>query len=138
MIPNKAKTTSIAATTTAATAACSTRSGSQVGQLTATADGMSNPQGTDVGKKGHWYIANTGASNIPEYSPGGAKLIQTLNDSGNYPVDVATHPHGVVVSNIYTTSFTAGTVDVYNGNSTNPQLQPERLERVPGHRRDLR
>jgi len=93
-------------------------SGQQTGQLTATADGLSNPQGTDVGKKGHWYIANTGASNVPEYNAGGAKLLQTLSDSGQYPVDVATHPHGVVVSNIYTTSFTAGSVDVFNGNST--------------------
>ncbi len=40
--------------------------------MTATADGMSNPQGTDVGKKGTRYIGNTGASNVPEYSPGGA------------------------------------------------------------------
>jgi hypothetical protein len=93
-------------------------SGTQIGQLTATADGMSNPQGTDVGAKGHWYIANTGASNLPEYTVGGASLIQTLSAPGLYPVDVATHPKGIVESNIYTTSFTAGSACVYNGAST--------------------
>lgn len=83
--------------------------------------GLSNPQGTVTGgKKSAWYIANTGGSNLPIYNAAGTHLNKTLNDSGQYPVDVSWAKGKVAVSNIFTTSFTAGSVSIYLGTSKNP------------------
>jgi len=84
--------------------------------------GLSNPQGTSVNwvpPKRTWSIANTGLSNVLQYSPGGATLLNTISDSGEYPVDVTAgfKSNTTIISNIYTTSFTAGSVDVCVGSS---------------------
>ncbi len=90
-----------------------------VNTLTATSDGLSNPQGTSVNwtpARRTWLIANTGASNVLAYSPGGAQQLYAIGDGGQYPVDVTAgfKSDTVYVSNIYSTSFTAGSLGVCN------------------------
>lgn len=83
--------------------------------------GLSNPQGVTVDKLGNVYIANTGGSNILVYPKGSTTLSKTLSDTGQYPVDVAVTPTGAVfAANIFTTSFTAGTVSFYKPGATSP------------------
>jgi hypothetical protein len=84
------------------------------------ASGLSNPQGTTVASNGNWYIANTGASNIPVYGAGGTTLIKTLGDPGNFPGDVATHASMVAVSNVISVSGGSPSVSVYVGGATSP------------------
>jgi hypothetical protein len=79
---------------------------------------MESPQGTAVDGKGNWYISNTYAENVPEYSPGGASRLRTLDDSGWFPDDVATRGNDVLVSNIYSSNYSGGNVCMYRGHST--------------------
>ena len=90
-------------------------------------DGMSNPEGTIADPAtGDWLIANTAASNILLYDTTGGKpvLDATLSDAGEYPVAVATIDAGkgtlkcVVVSNIFTTGGSAGSLSVMCGKKT--------------------
>jgi hypothetical protein len=90
-------------------------------------NGLSNPQGTSVNwnpARRTWYIANTGLSNVLALSPGGSSVVNTINDSGQYPVDVTAAFKGtnVYISNIYTTSFTAGSLSVCSGSGSCSQL----------------
>ncbi len=91
------------------------------GKLVATLTGFSEPQGMGGTKAGSFYVANTGDSNILEYSDA-FKLTATLKDPNQYPVgasyDEAT---GVVgVTNIISTSDGAGSVSFYAKGKTTP------------------
>ena len=88
--------------------------------LLRTVTGLSEPQGTAVDASGNWYIANTAGSSIPVYKKNGAVLSKTLSDPAEYPVDAAVGSDTVAVSNIYTTSFTAGNLAIYVGGATTP------------------
>ena len=74
---------------------------------------------------GGWYIANTGASNIPIFisTPSGPQgPIATLQDPGQYPIDVAasvTHQF-VVVSNAFSTSLGSGSLSIFPASASLP------------------
>jgi hypothetical protein len=95
--------------------------------------GLSNPQGTATtaatitlsALKGLWYIANTGASNVPVYessATGPTGPIETLGDPGQFPVDVDASDQQslVAVSNAFSTSFGSGSVSLYANGSQSP------------------
>ena len=84
------------------------------------ADGLNDPQGNRTDAKGNWYIANTGAANVLEYSGDGSKLEATLDASGWFPVDVSVSGNLVAVSNQTSISFTPGVVNIYSGGATSP------------------
>jgi hypothetical protein len=98
---------------------CSSYDGSGNFQF-ALASGLSEPQGDATGTYSkHWYVANTGDSNVPYYSvtTSGATLLGTIADAGNYPVDVAVGETGtkkglkttsVLISNLFTTALGPG------------------------------
>jgi hypothetical protein len=83
-------------------------------------DGLNDPQGNRTDAKGNWYIANTGAANVLEYSGDGSKLEATLDASGWFPDDVAVSGSLVAVSNWASLSFTPGVVNIYSGGATSP------------------
>ena len=91
----------------------------QLAQLGAS-DGLNDPQGNRTDSSGNWYIANTGAANVLEYSGDGSKLEATLDDAGWFPDDVAVHGSLVAVSNLTTISSTPGVVNFYSGGATEP------------------
>jgi hypothetical protein len=62
--------------------------GAYIGQLPAPPEGWSEPQGECVDNRANVYIANTSRSTIDEYSHGGT-FIQSLADTGQYPVSCA-------------------------------------------------
>jgi hypothetical protein len=78
------------------------------------------PQGTIVDPSGNWYIANTGANDVPIYNSAGTKMTSVLDDTGQDPVDVAVAPNLVAVSNIYSETFGSGSVSLYAGGATSP------------------
>jgi hypothetical protein len=94
--------------------------------------GFVNPQGVGTTlaspsekttTKGTWYIANTGAGDIPVYAStrtGPMGPIETLLDSGQYPVDVdaSAAVSLVAVSNNASASYGPGTVSLYAHGST--------------------
>jgi hypothetical protein len=91
----------------------------QVGQIT----GLTNPGGLAIDHKGNLYIANEGANNILEYSPGTKpKLVATLNDSGQYPVGVSVDPKtgDIAATNFETTTLGSGSVSFYHFGATMP------------------
>ena len=97
--------------------------------------GVSNPQGTSVNwnpSKRTWYIANTGLSNVLVYGPGGGTQLGTISDNGQYPVDVTAEFKGsnVYISNIYTTSFTAGSLSVCNASGCNQLTDPNAFQGI--------
>lgn len=78
-------------------------------------NGLSQPQGLDVDKKGDLYVANTGASNILEFKPPytGAPA-KTMSDPGQYPAGIeADCGKFIWVTNIITTAGGAGTISNY-------------------------
>ena len=83
--------------------------------------GLVNPQGTVADSAGNWYIANTGAFNIPVYDKGGV-LKKTLLDAGQFPGDVAVNTARklVAVSNLLTKNFTSGSVSLYENGAKKP------------------
>jgi hypothetical protein len=83
-------------------------------------DGLNDPQGNRTDSKGNWYIANTGAANVLEYSSDGSKLEATLDATGWFPDDVAVSGNLVAVSNLTSISFTPGVVNIYSGGATSP------------------
>jgi hypothetical protein len=97
------------------------KSGSLVGQLT----GFNEPQGICTDNAGDVYIANTLDSNVLEYLHGATVPIQTLNDSGQLPVDCTVLNDGVVAAaNIATSSGGPGSVSYpgYPETVTSPWL----------------
>ena len=80
--------------------------------------GFSKPMGMVTTPDGHWYVANSGASDVLLYrttrnGPEGPKA--TLRDNGEVPVNVGATPNRrlVAVSNGATTGGGAGSVSVY-------------------------
>lgn len=67
--------------------------------------GLKRPLGVAAGKDGLFYVADSSAKDIFVYSAGGAKLIHTLSDGGNAPVDVAVYNDEVAASNKNTLTF---------------------------------
>lgn len=87
------------------------------GQIT----GLTYPQGLGVDRSGNVWVANTGASNVLVFAKGGTSVIKTLDDPGQFPVDVAIDSDGTAyVANISTTSYTSGSVSVYAPGATSP------------------
>lgn len=89
--------------------------------------GFSRPMGMVTTPDGHWYVANSGASDVLLYrttheGPQGPKA--TLQDDGEVPVNVAATPNRalVAVSNGSTTGGGAGSVSIY----LNRQHEPSR------------
>jgi hypothetical protein len=79
-----------------------------------TLTGFSEPQGACSDGAGHFWITNTGDSNIVEYSSDGVNL-GTLSDPHNYPVGCAYDPRtgNLAVTNVPSTSDSAGSVAIY-------------------------
>lgn len=80
--------------------------------------GFSAPMGMVTTPDGHWYVANALASNVLVYNGtrhGPQGPTQTLDDSGEIPVNVAATPnrHVVAVSNGSSTAGNAGSVSIY-------------------------
>jgi hypothetical protein len=75
---------------------------------------FSEPQGVCSDGAGHFWIANTGDSNIIEYSADGS-MVGTLNDPNNYPVGCAYDPKtgDLAVTNIVTTGDGPGSIGIY-------------------------
>jgi hypothetical protein len=69
--------------------------------------GLKRPLGVAAGKDGLFYIADETAKDIFVYSAGGAKLVGTLSDGSNGPVDVAVYNDEVIASNKNTLTFFA-------------------------------
>jgi hypothetical protein len=87
----------------ASTVSCFNEEGVQTAQITSSS-GLSNPQGLAF-HRGTLYVANTGASNVLEFTGCAPTVVKTLADAGEYPVDVAVASAGqVYVSNIFSTS----------------------------------
>jgi len=69
--------------------------------------GLKKPLGVAAGKDGLFYIADEAAKDIFVYSAGGAKLVATLSDGSNAPVDVAVYNDEVAASNKSSLTFFA-------------------------------
>jgi hypothetical protein len=87
--------------------------------------GFSKPMGMVATPDGHWYVANSGASNVLAYrtTRAGPKGPQaTLEDAGEVPVNVdATATRQIVaVSNGTTTTGGAGSVSIYLDRQNEP------------------
>jgi sugar lactone lactonase YvrE len=67
--------------------------------------GLKKPLGVAAGKDGMFYVADAAAKDIFVYSAGGAKLVATLSDGSNAPVDVAVYNDEVAASNKNTLTF---------------------------------
>jgi hypothetical protein len=93
------------------------------GTLLHTLGGFSEPQGACSDGAGHFWITNTGDSNVLEYSTGGT-LLETLNDAHNYPVGCAYDPKtgDLAVTNIITTADGPGNVAMYANATGTPKL----------------
>src|SRR5450755_600584 len=77
-------------------------------------NGLVNPQNMFVTSNNDIYVANTGANNILVFHKGATAAYKTLDDSGQYPVDVTVDSGGTVyASNIFDTNFGPGSVSVY-------------------------
>jgi hypothetical protein len=90
--------------------------GAYVGQLAAPPEGWSEPQGECVDNRGNVYIANTSRSTIDEYSHGGT-FIQSLADTGQYPVSCAFDrtSGNLAVANIISVTGAPGSISIYHG-----------------------
>jgi hypothetical protein len=91
-------------------------------KLVATITGFDEPQGLAGTKAGSFYVANTAASTIPLYKNDYKTVIATLQDPGEYPAGVGyDETTGTVgVTNIISTSDTAGSVSFYAKGKTKP------------------
>jgi hypothetical protein len=94
------------------------------GKVIGTVTGLSGPTGTATDPSGNWYIADTGAGTVLEYSPGGGTLEKTLIDTGESPFDVA------VSTSTKTVAVVNGdnSISVYVGGAKTPT----RILRDPG------
>jgi hypothetical protein len=92
--------------------------GKLVGKIT----GFNEPSGECVDKAGDVFVTNFGASQILEYAHGGTSPINTLNDSGYYPLGCSIDPTSgnLAVTNRLSTSFTSGNVVIYPNASGTP------------------
>lgn len=91
------------------------------GKRIATLTGFANPSGLATDASANLYVANEGAANILEYAPPYSRTPTTLNDPGQFPVDVAVDSHGnVAACSLGSPSFGAGSVSFYPPGSSNP------------------
>jgi hypothetical protein len=93
------------------------------GKLLHTLTGLSEPQGACSDGNGHFWIANTGESNIVEFSSDGANL-GSLSDPSNFPAGCAFDPKtgDLAVTNILTTSDGPGSIAIYAKAKGSPTL----------------
>lgn len=94
------------------------RSSTTLTQYETLTSGLSAPMGMIATPAGMLYVANSGDSNVLVYRTarrGPQGPIATLDDSGEFPANVAVTPRGrvVAVSNAGTTGGGAGSVSVY-------------------------
>ncbi|MEO6990503.1 MAG: hypothetical protein ABI346_06395 [Candidatus Baltobacteraceae bacterium] len=80
--------------------------------------GLNAPGGVVAGIGGRIYVANSGGANVRIYAPGGTHPIETLNDPGAVPIDVALAKQTTIVSNLSAGSST--NVAVYVGGAKSP------------------
>jgi hypothetical protein len=81
---------------------------------------FSEPQGMCADQSSNVFITNTGDSNVLEYN--GARLVNTLADSDEYPVGCSFNPlnGNIAVANIITTQDGAGSVSLYKNATGKP------------------
>lgn len=84
-----------------------------VGQLT----GFNFPYGECSDKAGHVFVADFGGEDIVEYKHGGTRPMQTLSDSGQYPIGCAVDP---TTGNLAVSNFDRG-IAVYQNASGTPK-----------------
>jgi hypothetical protein len=98
-------------------------SNTYIGQLSSPPEGFQEPQGMCSDNKGDVYLANTGEESIDEFAHDGT-YVQTLKDSGEYPVGCAfdKSTDNLAVSNIISTSDSAGSVAIYTKATGTPQI----------------
>lgn len=87
--------------------------------------GFSSPQGTVSTPNGMWYVANAGHSNVLIFKTtvnGPTGPTGTLDDAGQYPVNVGVTPSRrlVAVSNGYSLSYGTGSVSVFLNRGAEP------------------
>ena len=88
-----------------------------MGQIT----GLSSPQGLFVDSNRNVWVANTNANDVLEFPRRTTSPSVTLNDPGEFPVDVTVCPNGTVfVSNRSATSGGTGSIAVYPSGDTSP------------------
>lgn len=94
------------------------------GKLVGTLTGLNDPTGVCSDKTGDVWVANEGASNLVEYTHGGTSPIATLNDPGQEPrsCSVNLRTGKLAVTNIFTTSFTQGSVAIYAHAQGSPKI----------------
>jgi hypothetical protein len=68
---------------------------------------LQSPLGVAAGKDGRFYVANELGNNVLVYSAGGGKLLRTLDNGGNTPIDVAVYQDEVAVANLHVMTFFA-------------------------------
>jgi hypothetical protein len=92
---------------------------SPTGSLT----GFSEPQGGCSDAKGDVYVANTGDSNLLGFAVGNSKPINTLNDTGQYPVGCSYDwKYGnIAAANIISISDGPGSVSIYAKEKGSPK-----------------
>lgn len=95
--------------------------GSNQSPIATITNGVVNPQGMWTTPNGDVWVANTGANNILVFKKGQLNAYKTLNDSGQYPVDIVVGVDGTAyATNIFDTAGGPGSVSVYAPGSTNP------------------
>ncbi|MBD5655879.1 MAG: hypothetical protein IAI50_11970 [Candidatus Eremiobacteraeota bacterium] len=92
-----------------------TAAGVQIGQLT----GFEQPAGMASDIKGNLYVADKGNSRVQIYAAGFASPPTTLQDPGQYPLDVDSFANGayIAVANVATTAGGAGSVSIFKGST---------------------
>jgi len=95
---------------------------SAAGKPEALITGFSEPQGLGVDSTGNLYVANTNLSDIVVYKTDYKTIKETLDDSGQYPVDVKYDVRtGLIgVTNIISASGGPGSVSFFAKGSTSP------------------
>jgi hypothetical protein len=100
-------------------------SGPYLSFLSSFTTALSAPYGTAITPSGTWYIANSGAANVPVFTISSSGVvtgpIETLSVPGGLPVDVDANATGslVAVSN-YANPSGVGSIELYVGGSTTP------------------
>ncbi|MGA8533973.1 MAG: hypothetical protein WB615_07680 [Candidatus Tumulicola sp.] len=102
-----------------------------LGALPAPPEGFFEPQGACSDNAGDFYIANTAASTIDEYSHSGT-YIATISDEGQYPVGCSFDRSSgkLAVSNLIDTSEGPGSISIFSGGVLQNTYYPPNMSRV--------